>query len=180
MTTWTTAKADHENTGAAAPLRARPGPKWNGVTGNALRHSLNRPRPSIRRDRSQSHPLEQRLERLRPAERESLGLVEPGVVRAHRDHPDHLSRHHFGVRHEVRDRYGRVPRVRFPWQMSRVAGVEDDLGRGDTSLRLRDEALRQVDAAEASATGLLIRSRRAGPTRRPIAGPSRDTGRHPC
>jgi hypothetical protein len=64
--------------------------------------------------------------------------------------------------------------------MSRVAGLKDDLGRGDTSLRLRDEALRQVDAAEASATGLLIRSRRAGLTRCSIAGPSRDTGRHPC
>src|SRR4030095_11712803 len=104
MTTWTTAKADHENTGAAAPLRARPGPKWNGVTGNALRHSLNHPRPSgqldrpvrrrrqtrleaapdrethvITRYRTQSNPLEQRLGRLGAAQRGWVRRGRPGV-----------------------------------------------------------------------------------------------------
>src|SRR4029450_10689390 len=52
MSTWATAKADHENTGAAPPLSARPGPKWNGVTGNALRHALNCPGPSGQLDRA--------------------------------------------------------------------------------------------------------------------------------
>ena len=36
MSTWAAAKADHENTGAATPLSARPGPKWKGVKGNPV------------------------------------------------------------------------------------------------------------------------------------------------